>query len=606
VLELKKTTKKILLCGLPNSGKTSFLNALCKSGFKTANYSGTTIDVKSSSFTFNIGTSGHYCIADVFDTPGIYTLSQSGLNAQDEAIAINFINQNAKDFDKICLVCDGTMLNKELELAASLILLTQNKVKLDIIVNQKNQDNHSLQKILDFAKQNGLNSVVLNASSSKQARGCIALVCGEDLFEANLIPQKSSIQAKNNIFKGITPSKFDNILSHNIWGLPIFFAILFTSLFLAFSFGGFCSDAILAIADKISPRQSGFVSILTASVINGIFVIFGFIPIIFFVFLFVSLLEKTGYITRVSYLLNGFMLRFFNIDGKAFIPLLTGVGCTVPAYMATRIISSKHQRFLVNTMLSFIPCSAKNTVFALFCCGLLGSFYGSFALYAIYVFGFVFGLLIIRLISLFISLKQPKLASKDYSSQFYQIYPLQMPVASDILTLSYLKVKDYITNIATTILMFSVAFSLLNSFGFSWQSGFYIALPNSIDGSGGGASCLEAMAKFITPLFAPINLPWQIVAAIVAGFVAKEVSLSMLAVLLSSKAQQGTDIAQVMINTFEPKIIIEFLVFMFFYAPCISAMSTLQKEGRSTRQTLFIFVLTSILAYGGAYIVSLF
>jgi ferrous iron transport protein B len=605
VLELKKTTKRILLCGLPNSGKTSFLNALCKSGFKTANYSGTTVDVKSSSFTFNLGSTPNYCTAEVFDTPGIYTLTSSPVNARDEEIAISFVNQQAQTFDKICLVCDGTILSKEMELAASLMSLTQNKVKIDIIINQKNQNDASLEQLLHFAKQNGLNSIVLNASSTKQARSAIALICGLEPFEANLMPSKNPKESKKSIFKAITHQKIDNILSHSIWGLPIFFTILFTSLFLAFSLGGICSDAVLAIGDKISPVQKGFVSVVTASVINGIFAIFGFIPIIFFVFLFVSLLEKTGYITRVSYLLNGFMLRFFNIDGKAFIPLLTGVGCTVPAYMATRIIVSKHQRFLVNTMLSFIPCSAKNTVFALFCCGLLGSFYGSFALYAIYVFGFAFGLLVIKLISLFISLRGSKLDCKDYSSQFYQIYPLQMPVASDILTLSYLKVKDYITNIATTILMFSVAFSLLNSFGFSWQSGFYIATQNGGEAAG-GASCLESIAKFITPIFAPIDLPWQIVAAIIAGFVAKEVSLSMLAVLLSSKVQQGTDIAQVMITTFEPKIIIEFLVFMFFYAPCISAMSTLQKEGRSIRQTLFVFVLTSLLAYGGAYIVSIF
>jgi ferrous iron transport protein B len=333
---------------------------------------------------------------------------------------------------------------------------------------------------------------------------------------------------------------------------------------------------------------------------DGVLMIVNFVPIVFCIFFFINFATNSGFVSLISSKLNGFLVKYLKINADVFIPLITGVGCTVPAYMAVGVIKDKKQRFLANLMVSFIPCSAKNTVFVLFCINLFGSFYGSIALFVIYIFSFVFGLLIVFILSFFDkkTLKQTKFIISNTQNS--------INISSLIVKKSYSsainKVVDYLKGIASTIFMFSLLFSLLNCFGFNFTDGFYFCFNALADVQ--KPSLIMQISLFATKyIFSILDLPWQIVFAIISGFVAKEVSITALGVVFAGTVNQN--IASVIVNKFSIRIIIEFMCFMFFYMPCVSATITLIKQSKNAKEPLFIFIITTFFAYLSCFTVKI-
>jgi len=391
-----------------------------------------------------------------------------------------------------------------------------------------------------------------------------------------------------------------------------FFAMFFCWIWLSFSIGSQITNVIM-LANKIfilplfGPLKFAFsykyqifydyIFYIFNGTLNGILVILGLAPLIFFVFLFLGFAQKSGYINLISAKLSGLLMRYFGVDAQIFVPLFTGFGCTVPAYIAISAMPNKKQQFFANVIVSFIPCSAKYTVFSLFCLAIFGQFYGTIALMLIYVFSIIFGFFLIKVIASFL----PK--------QFYQnnqnisITKLQTIQIRNIVKPAYAKVVEYCKNVFKTILIFSFCFSVFNSFGFGIRHGFYINITNNLL----TPTIVMSVSQFLSAtLFAPLHLPWQIVFAIIAGFSAKEVSIAALGVVLAPFVLSDGGIVGVVLSTFSTKVAIEFLVFMFFYMPCISATATLKKQSKSYKQPLFIFAITTFFAYFGALLVALF
>ena len=421
-----------------------------------------------------------------------------------------------------------------------------------------------------------------------------------------------SVFSKKNLFQSIN-------FVINRFPIISFFTIFFLWIFISFNVSGvftdyinYCNDLLVRTIKNVFSNSSVhfnkwfiYVLLIIKNTIDGIIGIIGFIPVIFFIFFFVYFIEKSKYFDIVACQLNHTLMKYFKFDAKIFIPLITGMGCTVPAYMMISTMLSGRLKTMANVIVSFIPCSAKHTVFALFCITIFGSFYGSICLLCIYIFSFVFGLCVVKILLLFFKLETKNNNSNNKNIQkqeycdFIEIFKTN--VIKDCFNQSIYKVKDYIKNIASTILIFSLCFSTLNSFGFNSDDGFYISyhiLPYSVNQD--KSSILMIVSKFCAnSLFAPLELPWEIVFAIISGIMAKEVSIASLGVVL---ANFNTDVVNTILNRFSLRVAMQFLIFMFFYMPCISATAMLIKKRTNYKEPLLIFIITTFFAFGGAYL----
>ena len=528
---------RIALLGLPNVGKTTFINTITGSNLKTGNYFGTTVQ------TNDVTIKTEYGILTFIDTPGIYSIKNQQNPSEDVKISLSFIlNQNK--YDAIIFIKSNT-----------------------------NQDEQLKQESIDLAKQLNKKIIIvknLQYYNKKQAQDVV-----KSLFEnkQEIIFDKSQ---QNKISK-IT-NLIESISTHSIFGIPFFFFTIFVLFLISFNIGSIASDLIESVFQKIN---SLFTNQIIKATISSFGALLSFIPTILTTFFCLSFLENSGYITRICYIFGGIAKRF-GLDGKAFINIMIGTSCTVYAYMSTRIISNKKARFLTMIATSFVPCSAKIAVFSLFCKSLFTPLIATIALFLIYIFGIFFGLLTALVIS--------KLTQKEQVETFFQMPQLTKPNFKKMFSSTLQKLISYLKNTGPTIAIFSFIFSTLSSITFSLKNASNIQ-----------ESILGKIAQIAIPIFKPIGIETELLISLLAGLAGKEIAISTIAVLLS--AENETSIATTIATKYTQASCISFLIFMFFYAPCASAMATFYKENQNSKlKTLFLFVLTTFLAYSCSYI----
>lgn len=394
--------------------------------------------------------------------------------------------------------------------------------------------------------------------------------------------------------KAASTDKIDRLLTHPILGIPIFLLIMALVFFLTFTVG----DALKGIFEtgldlisgaaytgleliKVSPWLQ---SLIVDGIIAGVGGILTFIPNIFILFLALAILEDSGYMARVAYVMDSVMGKV-GLSGRAFLPMILGFGCTVPAIMATRALETEHDRCKTMLVTPFMSCSARLPIYVLFS-GLFFGEYAELAAFSMYVIGMVVAILSAMVIN-----RLEKGRIND--SLLIELPEYKRPNARTIRIYVWTKLKDYLTKAGTTIFIASVVIWFVLNFG---PKGM---VENPADSFG------AMVGRLLVPLLAPAGLGmWQIGVALISGISAKEVVVTSFAVLFGvSNANSTAGMATILANVqtaypgFGALNAYCLMLFCLLYVPCVATVATVRKESGSLSFTLKMMAFEILLAW---------
>ena len=385
--------------------------------------------------------------------------------------------------------------------------------------------------------------------------------------------------------------KIDRILTHRILGIPIFICIMLLVFWMTFNVIGAPLQSLLEQGiDMGVSRLSALLaqwdvtpwlqSLLINGVCTGVGSVLSFLPIIVVLFFFLSILEDSGYMARVAFVMDK-LLRKIGLSGRSFVPMLIGFGCSVPAIMATRTLSSERDRRMTILLTPFMSCSAKLPIYGMITAAFFPK-HGGIVMCAMYLTGI--------LVAVLSGLLLKNTVFRGKPVPFVMELPAyRLPSARNVLLHMWEKAKDFLHKAFTVIFLASIVIWFLQSFRFDLH-----LVENSAD------SMLAAIGSFVAPLFAPLGFgDWRASTALITGFTAKESVVSTLSILTGA----GTDaqLSAALSTIFTPLTALSFLTFTILYMPCVAAFAAAKRELGSTRRA----VLTALYQTGAAYVVAL-
>ena len=400
--------------------------------------------------------------------------------------------------------------------------------------------------------------------------------------------------------KAALTEKADRVLLHPVWGLPIFLGIMALVFFLTFTVGdflaGYFEQGIEWFSGFVGDTLLGWgvgellVALITDGIIAGVGSILTLLPNIFILFLALAFLEDTGYMARVAYIMDRIMGRL-GLSGRAFLPMVLGFGCSVPAIMASRALESRRDRFKVMLVTPFMSCSARLPIYILFS----QLFFGRYAMAAAYSM-YLIGILVALLVALVIHTME-KNKGIEKNDLLIELPEYKMPSARTVAVYVWEKVKDYLTKAGTIIFAASILLWFLLNFG---PGGYTTQMENSF---------AAAIGHALAPVMAPAGLGfWPIVVAIIAGISAKEVVVSSTAILfrvanVNSAAGMAAVHAGLTAMGFGPLNAYCMMVFCLLYIPCAATIAVIKKESGSWKWTLFSVCFQVAVAYGLSFLI---
>ena len=618
-------TIKIALVGQPNVGKSMLINSISNSRLKVGNFSGVTVEKKEVIFKYK-----DYNIK-IIDLPGSYSLENYSL---EEKVVKNFLNQD--EYDIILNVIDSTNLQRNLLLTSELLALNK---KMVIALNMSDEakkeniliNNEKLSSLLNTpciktsaTKKDGITELLEqiiktfeeDKTTFKHSFTTHILNHDEILakrfdFVKNIIQQCVKIE---EIKEKTTTEKIDSILMNKFIGLPIFLFLMWGLFQLTFTLGEipmdyidtFFSSFIDVTKNIIGDNQLS--SLLGDGVIAGVSAVVMFLPNILILFLGISLLEGTGYMSRVAFLLDGTFHKF-GLHGKSFIPLVTGFGCSVPAYMAARTLKNERDKLLTLFIIGFMSCGARLPIYVLFVGAFFGSNNAGNILFVIYISGAILGLFAAKF------LRAVVFKGKD------EPFVMEMPkYRLPSLKLVYKEITNkafmYLKKAGTFILAASILIWFMSNYPkypniedeinqkieLAINDEVKKELQNELALYNLENSYLGKLGKFSEPFFAPLGFDWKMAVALEAGLAAKEVVVSTLSILYglgeSENPDEPTTTLVEKIKTNIPfEAAISFIVFVMIYLPCLAASMVFTKEAGGWKYLVYLFIFTTTTAW---------
>lgn len=409
----------------------------------------------------------------------------------------------------------------------------------------------------------------------------------EDICEKSVVKCQVSKEYERSV-------RIDNILTNRFLALPVFAAIMVFIFWMTFGpFGSFLCDALSAGIDWASRGTSqlltnyGINPVVKSLVIDGIFTgvgsVLGFLPVILILFFFLSILEDTGYMARIAFVMDTF-LRKIGLSGRSFVPMLLGFGCSVPAVMASRTLSSERDRNLTIMLIPFISCSAKIPIYTVF----TAAFFlhrGVLVMSCLYFGGIAVGILMALIFKRVLFTGKPM--------PFVMELPnYRFPSFKSVLLLMWEKARDFLERAFTIIFLASMIIWFLQTFD---------SRLNVVTDSAN--SLLAMLGHLIAPIFKPLGFAdWRISTALVTGITAKEAVVSTLSVLLGTNAAH---VSAALGTLFTVRSATSFLVFTLLYTPCVAAIAAIKREMNSTLKTIGIVIMQCTIAWLAAWLVYL-
>ncbi|EKQ71381.1 ferrous iron transport protein B [Helicobacter pylori] len=623
----------IALVGQPNVGKSSLINALSNAHLKVGNFAGVTVDKMEVSLVHK-----EHQIT-IIDLPGTYALNDF---TTEEKVTKDFLEKG--QYDLILNVVDST--NLERNLALSTQLLDTNK-KMLLALNMWDEakkeginiNTEKLSKELGVvcvptsarSKEDRLNTELLldeivRLYSQNTANNESIKVPSQSFKESLKYSQSAQRIAKSVISENKQNASFehtykiDKILMHQRYGIFIFLGFMFIIFSLSFLIGGGVQKALeegfkfLSDSIKENVANEDLASLVGDGIIGGVGATVSFLPLIVVLYFGISLLETTGYMSRVAFLLDG-ILHKFGLHGKSFIPLITGFGCSVPAYMATRTLQNYNERLITLFVIGFMSCSARLPIYVLF----VGSFFPSssagFVLFCIYILGAVVALVMAKLLKLSVFkgqtesfiMEMPKYRFPSWRMVYFSIYTK---------SLSYLKKAGTYILVGAILIWFMSQYPKNDAAMKAYKQESLLVnkdatlsseakeeklkelkteldkknLKNSIVGKGGA---------YLEKVFSPMDFDWRLSVSLVTGFMAKEVVVSTLGVLFSlgDQNEKSDAFREIIRKEVSVPSGIAFIVFVMFYIPCFAATITFGREAGGIKFVAYLFIFTTVVAY---------
>lgn len=383
----------------------------------------------------------------------------------------------------------------------------------------------------------------------------------------------------------------DSIVTHKIWGFPIFFVFLYLMLECTFVFGEYPKGWIEWLVEQIASLAETFMpagplkDLIVDGIIGGVGGVIVFLPNILFLYIFISFMEDSGYMARAAFIMDKIMHKM-GLHGKSFIPLIMGFGCNVPAIMASRIIESRKSRLVTILINPLISCSARLPIYLV----MIGAFFpskASLVLLSIYVTGILLAVLMARIFSRFI-------VRGDDAPFVMELPPYRMPTAKSVLRHTWEKGAQYLKKMGGIIMIASVII---------WFLGYY---PNhdaySTTAEQQENSYIGQIGKAIEPVIEPLGFDWKMGVGILSGIGAKELVVSTLGVLYTNDdGIESVDLADRIPIT--PLVAYGYMLFVLIYFPCIATVAAIKNESGSWKWAAFTICYTTLLAWIVAFLV---
>ena len=445
---------------------------------------------------------------------------------------------------------------------------------LELSQNEKELIEHT---IIEMEHETGLDR---NAALADMRYNFIEKVCNQCVVKA-----KESKEHRRSM-------QIDKVLTHRIFAIPLFIAIMGLVFFLTFNVVGACLSDVMAyaidgltiLADRALTAY-GINPVVHSLIIDGIFAgvgsVVSFLPLIVTLFFFLSILEDSGYMARVAFVMDK-LLRKIGLSGRSFVPMLVGFGCSVPAIMATRTLSSNRDRKMTILLTPFMSCSAKIPIYTLFAAAFFPG-HELLVMLALYFGGILVGILV--------ALVLKNTAFKGNPVPFVMELPnYRFPSAKSVVLLMWEKAKDFLTRAFTVIFMATVIIWFMQTFD---------TRLNVVENS--ASSILAALGRLVSPIFAPLGFgDWRMVTALVSGFTAKEAVVSTFGVILGVSTEQ---LGAALHSLFTTASAASFLAFCLLYTPCVAAVSTIRTELKSGWKTVGIVFAQCLVAWLAAFVV---
>jgi ferrous iron transport protein B len=436
-----------------------------------------------------------------------------------------------------------------------------------------------------------------------------------DIFAQERLSFSKGAAVEASSFRKASKKSFndylDTVLLHRFFGLPIFLFFMWSLFQLTFTLGAVPMDLIdagfAALGEEVGNHISHdeLRSLLVDGILAGVGAVVLFLPNIIILFLGISLLETTGYMSRVAFLLDGFFHKF-GLHGKSFIPLVTGFGCSVPAYMAARTLKNKSDRLITMFIIGFMSCGARLPIYVLFAGAFFAVEQAGNILFLIYLSGALLGLAAAKVLRL--------VAFPGENESFVMEMPkYRLPSSKLIFLEVYLKAKMYLKKAGTYILAASMLIWFISNYPKSEVETRYesqisqavsedqkLKLQHEMQYYVIENSYMATIGKAITPVFEPIGYDWKMSIALISGLAAKEVVVATLGVLYAL-GDEVDETSKGLVQQIQKNIpfasAISFIVFVMIYLPCLAATVVFSKEAGSYKYTVYLFVFTTATAW---------
>ena len=570
--------KNVALLGMPNAGKSTLFNRLTGAHARVGNWPGITVDL----LTARLLIGGQ--MAQLVDLPGIYDLHGY---SEDEKVVTTFLQQQKPDL--IVFVMNASQLDRQMTLLQELMALG---IPMLAVLNMADEA-RALGIGIDapaLAKTLGLPVCLLSAKYGQgmeqlQAalRHALSAPIAPDARPATLAQMTAAFERHVQMPAQLGQTRtvlLDKVLLHPWLGLPIFLTLMLLVFQAVFVLGKPLQDGMawlftqgreLALVPMLAGLPPLLQGLLLDGIYNGLATVASFVPLIVLFFVFLGMVEDTGYLARAAFLMDALMARF-GLDGRSFVMLLMGFGCNVPALMGTRVLRSRGLRLLTMLTIPFSLCSARLQVFVFFTAALFTAQQAPWVLFSLY------------LISMAASMVTALVFKGRYINHdafVLEMPPYRLPTARQIALRGWQEVQHFLHRATRFILLGVLLVWLLTH------------LPVGVQ-AGSAQSWAGRLGEWLDPLLQPLGITPQLTIALLFGFVAKEIVIGSLAVI---HGLEGGALMQSIGQQISWVQAYSFMLFVLIYTPCLSTIATIRTESKSLTFTLLSVVWPVALAW---------